>query len=102
MIFICFQNETDVYDTLPPDEPRKFLFTHIKGPPNVDHIQQKLRDVLDNCDPGKDFIVFNGPSYLSALAGYIWFTQPERTHVNFYAYNTKENCYVKHTEILEA
>ena len=101
MIYICFQNETDSYDTLPTDEPRKFIFTHIKGPPNVAHIQRKLREVLDKCDPGADFIVFNGPSYLAAIAAYIWFTQTERTRVNYYSYNTKDKCYVKHTELLD-
>lgn len=101
MIYICFQNETDVYDTLPPNEPRKFIFTHIKGPPNITHIQRKLREVLDKCDPEKDFIVFNGPSYLVAIAGYIWLTQTERTRVNCFAYNTKDKCYVKHIELLD-
>lgn len=102
MIYICFQNETDIYDTLPADEPKKFIFTHIKGPPNVAHIQQKLREVLDKCDQCNDFIVFNGPSYLTALAGYIWFTQTDRLYANFYAYNTKDKCYVKHEELLDA
>jgi hypothetical protein len=101
MIYICFQNETDDYSTLPADEPRKFLFSHIKGPPNVEHIQHKLREVLDGCDPDNDSIIFNGPAYLCAMAGYIWFTHPNRARTNYYSYNTKDKCYVKHTELLE-
>jgi len=102
MIYILFQNEDDDYSSLPADQPRKFIFTYIKGAPNVEHLQHKLRDVLDKCDPVNDFIVFSGPSYLSALAGYIWFTHPARECVNFYAYNVKDKVYVKHTEQVEA
>lgn len=98
MIYILFKNDDEDYSSLPADEPKQFMFTWIRGAPNIAHLQTKLREVLDAVDPEKDFIVFTGPSYLVALAGYIWMTNEKRKHVNFYAYSLKDRRYVKHTE----
>jgi hypothetical protein len=101
-IFILFNNDGDDYNSLPNDVERVHIFHFIKGAPNIDHIQKRLTEVLDNCNVADDFIIFNGPSYLCALAGYVWFTQPERKTVNFYAYNVKDKKYITHTEPVES
>ena len=98
-IFILFMNNGDDYSTLPKDAKIVHIFKHIKGTPNIHHIQKRLTQVLDTATKD-DFIVFNGPSYLTALGGFIWFTQEHRENVNFFAYNVKDNAYVKHTEPL--
>lgn len=97
-IFILMPAEGDDYSSLPNDKEHVVLFRYIKGPPNIEHIEDKLREVLDNCDVDNDFIVFNGPAYLCAIAGYIWFTHVAREKHNFYAFNVKENKYIPHTE----
>lgn len=101
-IFVLFDNADDDYSTLPKDATLEFIFHYIKGAPNIEHIQKRLTEVLDRCDVHEDFIVFNGPSYLCALAGYVWLTQPNRDKVNFFAYNVKDKQYVKHTEPVES
>lgn len=100
-IFILFLNEGDDYSTLPKNAEIVHIFKYIKGPPNIAHLQKRLTQVLDKATP-EDFIIFNGPSYLTALGGFIWFTQENRERVNFFAYNVKDKTYVKHTELLNA
>jgi hypothetical protein len=97
-IFILFENSTDDLSSLPKDAELVPLFKFIHGAPNIPHIQARLTDILDGSDPVLDRIVFNGPSYLTALAGYIWFTNEKRTAVNFYAFSIKDNKYIEHTE----
>ena len=100
-IFILFEEQEYDYSTLPKDATIVTIFKYIKGTPNIQHIQTRLQEVLDASDPVNDRIIFNGPSYLSALAGYIWFTHSNRTKVNFLAYSVKDNKYVDHVEDLE-
>lgn len=97
-IFILFENSTDNLSSLPEDAELIHLFKFIHGPPNVAHIQARLSSILDASDPVNDMIVFNGPSYLAALAGYIWFTNDKRVNVNFYAFSIKDNKYIPHKE----
>jgi len=100
-IYILFEEKDYDYASLPSNAKIEVIFKYIKGDPNIAHIQKKLQEVLDNSDPVNDRIIFNGPSYLSALAGYIWFTHEHRTKVNFLAYSIKDNKYIEHTEDIE-
>lgn len=100
-IFLVFQKEDEKYDTLPKDAEIIPLFKFIKGNPNIDYLKVHCQEVLDTANVETDFIVFNGPSYLCALAGYIWFTQENRVKMNFYSYNKTSQSYCIHTNDLE-
>lgn len=96
-IFLVFQKQDDDYSSLPKDAEIVTLFRYIKGSPNIEHIKSRCASVLDAAGP-EDFIVFNGPSYLCSIAGYVWFSQEERTHMNFYSFNKQSGTYHKHDE----
>lgn len=95
-IFILFYNGTDDFSSLPKDAEIVPIFRLIKGAPNVRHIRERLESVLDKADLEHDFILFKGPSYLCAIAGYVWFTQAARTHSNFFGFNKRTNSYEAH------
>lgn len=97
-VFILFANELDDLSTIPTSFERVYLFKFIKGAPDIKHIQTRLSSCLDSADPVHDRIIFNGPSYLCAMAGYIWFTNELRSNTNFFAYSIKDSRYVEHTE----
>jgi len=96
-VFIVFKKEDEDYSSLPKDAEVVVLFTAIKGNPNIDHIKARCEDVLDTADVKTDYIVYNGPSYLCAIAGYIWMSQDGRDDMNFYSFNKQTNCYCKHS-----
>jgi len=100
-IFLVFQKEDEKYDSLPKDAEVIPLFKYIKGNPNIDYIKARCQEILDTANVKTDFIVFNGPSYLCALAGYIWFTQEGRTLMNFYSFNKQTQVYCPHTNLLD-
>lgn len=101
-IYLVFQKEDECYDSLPKEANIIPLFKYIKGNPNIEHIKARCEAVLDAANVETDFIVFNGPSYLCAIAGYIWLTQEGRKTVNFYSYNKQTQKYCPHTDLLEA
>lgn len=100
-IFILFYNGTDDFSSLPKDAEIVPIFRLIKGAPNVKHIRERLEAVLDKADLEHDFILFKGPSYLCAIAGYVWFTQEKRTSSNFYGFNKRTNSYEAHVEPID-
>lgn len=100
-VFLVFKKEGEAYDTLPKDAEIVTLFTFIKGNPNIEYITKRCKDILDTADVSKDFIVFNGPSYLCAIAGYVWLTHEKREKMNFFSFNKVANCYCPHTDLVE-
>jgi hypothetical protein len=99
-IFLIFQKEDENYDSLKTEGEIVPIFKYIKRNPNIKHIKDTCEKILDTADVANDFIVFNGPSYLCAIAGYIWMTQEKRTHMNFYTFNKRTGLYCKHTDPL--
>lgn len=99
-IFLVFQKEGESYDSLPKDAEIVTLFRYIKGNPNIAHIKRRCQEVLDTADPVNDYIVFNGPSYLCAIAGYFWMTQEGRERMNFYSFNKQTLKYCKHDDLV--
>lgn len=66
----------------------KFLFSkHSLEGLTLDQCRRVLEEELDKADLEKDLVVMNGPSYMSAIAGYIWLSQ-ERDKWNMVAWNT--------------
>lgn len=100
-IFLIFQKEEETYDTLPKDAEIVTLFRFIRGEPNIAYIRKRCEEILDTANVNNDFIVYNGPSYLCAIAGYVWMTQEGRTKMNFYSYNKQTNSYCKHEDLIE-
>lgn len=93
--FILVNKKSDDYTTLPSKYEKHFLFEYMTCRPEaarVDDTLIALRDVLDNAT-SKDCIVFNGPSWLIALAGYVWFSQENRQHMNILIYDNVTKTY---------
>jgi hypothetical protein len=66
---------------------------------NVDlnNIKDKLTETLDKATP-EDYILMNGPSYLTAIAGYVWLTQENREFYNLVSYNVDSKKYEYHLQ----
>lgn len=97
-VFILYKHTKHDYTKLSADYERIILFDALHGAPDIHHIYDKLTSVFDSADVDNDAVVFSGPSYLCAIAGYIWLTNPKRQRQNFFAYNKSDGTYTFHDE----
>lgn len=94
MIYILVKKNGEDYSTLLcQDESYRFIFDHFEfDPDKVSEYQRKIEEVLASSDVN-DGIVFNGPAWLVAWAGYMWYSNIERKNHNSYQYCKHLNAY---------
>lgn len=97
MIYVLYKNAHHDFSSL---KDPTFIFgpDDIKQPICMQSIKAKLEEVLDQADLDEDYVVMNGPSYLSAIAGYIWLSRPDRDKYNFLAHDSADNTFKPHIE----
>lgn len=88
--YILINRQDMDFSTLPGE--KVFCFDHINGRPDLKHICTKLQSTLDDATED-DKILFNGPGYLIAIAGYVWLTHPNRKVFNMYTYDVATRQY---------
>ena len=88
--FVLIRRDDQDFSTIPGEVV--YIFDHINGKPDMRHIAERLEAVLDLASEF-DNIVFNGPAYLIAMAGYFWFTQDDRKYMNMYTYDVTTRQY---------
>lgn len=84
--FVLYKNEKHEYKGL--DNP-VFIYTkkELDATKDLNAIKDNLIKVLDSATPG-DLLVLNGPSYLSAIGGYVWFSNDKiRDNYDIVAYD---------------
>jgi hypothetical protein len=81
-VFILYENTRhdfrDITHILPNS---KQVFIYKKGDLEgltIEKCLSTLTEVLDKADVDNDYIVLNGPSFLPACAGFVWFTQARK------------------------
>lgn len=97
--FILVNKGDDLYTTIDRNHfDIRFVFDYITPGTGLNAAKAVLEAVLDEANPETDRIVFNGPAWLIALAGWIWFTQDNRKHYGMLSYDTKQNRYHERSE----
>jgi hypothetical protein len=97
--YILVNKGDDLYNTIDPTHFEiRYVFDYITPGTGLNAVKAVLESVLDKADPVRDRIVFNGPAWLIALAGWVWYTQDERTHYGMLTYDTKQNRYHERSE----
>lgn len=83
--FVLYKNEKHDYSSL---KDPIFIYTHdtLAKEKDLNQIRAFLICTLDQFIEG-DKLLLNGPSYLSALGGYAWFTNDRRKNYDILAYN---------------
>ena len=97
--YILVNKKSDDYTTLPTKYKQQFLFEYMTCRPESERVPDTLaalKDVLDTAEDD-DVIVFNGPSWLIALAGYVWFSQTWRRKMNVLIYDNVVKAYKEYT-----
>jgi hypothetical protein len=95
--FILVNKLEDDYSGL-KDFDTVFLFTHVPSYADKQIISDHLTLLtmkIDTASP-EDVIVFNGPSWLIALAGFVWLNNENRVTMGVLVFN---NFHQKYTEI---
>ena len=95
-IFILLNKEQDDYSSLPANAEKIFVFDRI-GNPNPTVCREALGKmaVMFETVRSTDRIIFNGPSWLIALAGYMWLSLDERKSTQMLAYDNFKKQYVE-------
>jgi hypothetical protein len=96
-VFILYNNPRHDFSNIAkllPNHERVFIFQREDLPQlTIESCKSKLEDILDCADTESDYIVMNGPSYMAACAGYVWFTQ-SRAKNNIIYYSPETKTYV--------
>ncbi len=94
-IFILLHKAQDDYSSLPADAKKIFVFEHV-GSPSYDAAEEAMDklEVICNDVTDQDRIIFNGPSWLIALAGFVWMNTYRQT-LGVLAYDNHKKQYVE-------
>jgi hypothetical protein len=95
-IFILLNKEQDDYSSLPKDVTKIFVFDRM-GNPTPEAAKsaiEKMEVMFDTARPD-DRVIFNGPSWLIALAGYMWMSHLDRKTTQILAYDNFKKQYVE-------
>lgn len=91
-IFVLYDNPKHNFDSvrkLADGGEIEFIFSkHSIEGISLAQCRKILENRLDQAVAG-DLVVMNGPSYMSAIAGYVWLSQEDRKAWNMVAYNTR-------------
>lgn len=92
--FILVNKTIEDYSSIPAQYERVFIFDHVKTSIETPqfHMEQLFK-ILDEADAAEDMIIFNGPSWLIALAGYVWYTVENRSCLNTFIYSSLDQSY---------
>lgn len=95
--YILYRNTKHKFDNITNPV---FIFSsaELAASASLNDVRDKLEEILDKADINNDMIVLNGPSYLTAIAGMIWLTQPDRKNYNILAYSPDMKTYIPYTE----
>ncbi len=82
-IYVLVRKTTETYDSLfRADTDVNFIFEEVETfPATVSHYQRKLEEALKFAG-SHDRVVFNGPAWLIAIAGGMWYQDDRRIHHN--------------------
>ena len=94
-VFILVRKDDD-YSSLPPNAQKIFIFDTVSNNPVLSDTINTLNLIFESAEPG-DRIVFNGPSWLIAIAGYCWLNQ-ERDCMGILLYDNKNRTYQEHND----
>jgi hypothetical protein len=94
-IFILLNKGQDDYSSLPNEANKVFVFEHV-GAPSYDAVEEALNklEVLFHSAQESDRIIFNGPSWLIAIAGFVWMNTT-RNRLGILAYDNHKKQYVE-------
>ncbi len=87
MIYVLVRKNSESYASLHDGgEVVRFIFDEVESlPNNIAHYQRILEKEIAASDV-HDSIVFNGPAWLIAIAGYMWYANEERLRHNVYQF----------------
>jgi hypothetical protein len=98
VIYILTHKRGESYETI---GEHTFIFKSVpSNPTNFTSFWQRLDASLSKANPETDQIIFNGPNWLAAMAGYFWFSDERRNKFNSLMYSQRNNGYVPSTEEL--
>ncbi len=95
MNYILLKKDNEDYSTL---ENKMFIFDRVTSAPvesDFNEAMSRMARVFDFATKG-DRIVFNGPSWLIGLAGYIWLSAENRENLGILTYNNNLRQYQEH------
>jgi len=93
--FVLVHKRNDDYRALQEEYDVKFLFEEVDSiPADIAMYLRRIDEVLLQ-DEFTALIVFNGPSWLIALAGFVWYSEQNRKHHNVLQYSAAQGKYVK-------
>jgi hypothetical protein len=97
--YILYRNSKHTFENI---KNPVFIFgpSDLANKEGLGEIRDKLEEILDRANQEEDMIVLNGPSYLTAIAGMIWLTQPDRKYYNILAYSPELKAYIPYTDKL--
>ena len=93
-IFILVRKDDD-YSSLPEGQ-KIFIYDAVTNEPDLVSTMQTL-DLLFESAAEDDRIVFNGPSWLIAIAGHCWL-QWRETSLGILLYDNKTKTYTEHND----
>lgn len=97
-VFILVNKRDQSYDCLPAEFQRVFLFPYIRdfrtAHKDIASIKNVMEEMLGDASL-EDRIIFNGPSWLIAIAGMIWLSNPDRIKYDIFRYDMHYNKYVE-------
>lgn len=95
-VFILVNKRDQEYDSIPAQYHRVFLFPYIRDFGTMHNdivaIKRKIDEVLGDASL-EDKIIFNGPSWLIAIAGMVWLSNPDRQNYDIFRYDMKHKNY---------
>lgn len=97
-VFILVNKRDQEYDCIPAEYQRVFVFPYIRdfrtAHRDIAAIKAKLEEMLG--DAGlDDRIIYNGPSWLIAIAGMIWLSNPDRVKYDTFRYDMHYKKYLE-------
>lgn len=95
-VFILLHKDQDDYSSLGPDVEKIFIFDRIGNPsPELAHEAMTKLVVMLGSVTSSDRIIFNGPSWLIALAGWVWMNDENRLCTGILAYDNYKKTYIE-------
>lgn len=98
--FVCVKRSDQTFDNLPGEKVFLFPFIDSYASNNFAIFAEKIKTILAEAGPN-DIIVFNGPTFISAIAGFFWFSDEKRDNYNVARWDVHERRYIINTSPME-
>lgn len=93
--YILVNKGEELYETIPENFTKVFCFDSLPSDSGYNSVKSFLENILDNASTEEDYLILNGPAWLTAIGGYIWLSQEDRKRYNFMVWSGRDQRYVK-------